>query len=827
MSRKSGWSVSLGFAAAAVLAVGLSVVAVPLSASAASTTYYVATTGSDANAGTVGAPFKTIQKCATVALAGDTCLINSGTYRETVAPTHSGSAGSPITFAPVTGASVTVDGTNAVSGWTLDSGKIYKAAVTLSGTAAAPYSSTEYPSNTNLWANEIFQGSTFVPEAAYPTPVTDPFNQSYVKSGWSSTRSSSNTCGTPPCTTTLTGTLTENSFPALGDMTGTVAYFTGGWVALSAQITSGTLTATNHKLNMSFPESDAKVEPGGGNVNQFRLVGSKSFLTAPGEWYYDAGAHELYMWASNNAVPSNVYAKARNYSFDLSNHAYIVVQGINTFSNAITMNDASSNNVINGLTASYLSQWQTAQYDSTIPFDGIYDANHHFDSGIVLHGNNETLENSTITESAGNGVNIDGSGDTLNNNLIHDVSYNGTYTSAISIQVGAQNDAITHNSMFNTGRDVINMDTNSYPNAGFHNLHIAYNDIEGYAKISFDLGGIYSCCDTSLAGTEIDHNLIHDPANTGNGIHLDNGSYDLTIDHNAIYNLKGTGDINHGGNGINFGGHTNAPPAGSNLPYLTGSIYDNTIVTGANDTIFNYFASSGYDANTIVKNDILDGAHPTGQDYGYVAGGTPQEATNLVTTISSDGTGTDPKFIDPSSGNFGLQTTSPAIDAGSVISPYTNAYAGSAPDIGAFESGVQEWTAGCTFTGCLGTALGSKTTITGYGGLCVDDSANKQINGNPIEVYHCTGSANQQWTLVETGNGEIQTLGGCMTESATNTVVWSTCVGSTAQRWTLEEDGTVLNGANGLCLDDNAHGGSGTPLIVYQCTAANNQQWAF
>lgn len=651
------------------------------SAHAAGTTYYVATNGNDANAGTsAGAPFRTIQKCASVVTAGGTCQIATGVYHETVTPAHSGVAGAPITFTAASGASVTIDGTNSVNGWTLDSGHIYKAAVTLAGNAAQPYSATEYPSDTDLWANQIFINGVMAPEAAYPTPGTDPWNQSFITSGWGSTRSSGATCAKAPCTTTITGTLTYGSFPAFGNMTGAIAYFAGGWVALSAKVTGGTLSSSNHTLNISFPESDAKVEPGGGNDKQFRLVGKKAFLTAQNEWFYDAGARELYVWAPGGGVPTGVTAKVHNYGFDLNNRSYINVTKINLWATTITTNDSSQNIVLNQVNGQYLSHWQTAQYDANLPFAGIYDANHRFDSGILLHGRNNTFENSTLQQSAGNGVNVRGSNDTVTNDLIHDVSYGGTYTAAITIEVGSTGHTIMNDTLYNTGRDAINMDTNAYPNGGYKNMRIAYNNIYGYAKIAFDLGGIYVCCDTSLAGTRIDHNRIHDPANTGNGIHFDNGTYDVSVDHNVIWGLKGTGDINHGGNGINFGGHTNGRPAGSNLPYLTGTFENNTIIAGKNDTIFNYFATSSYVANTIVKNNILDGYHPSGQDYGYISGGKPVEKTNLVTTLSDTGTGTNPRYVNPGSGDYSLQNGSPAINAGTIIPGITDGYVGSAPD---------------------------------------------------------------------------------------------------------------------------------------------------
>src|SRR5215475_14006677 len=89
---------------------------------AQSATYYVAQSGGkDSNPGSQSAPFQTIQKCANVAVSGDTCLVRAGTYRETVRPANNG-----VTFAPDNNASVTVSGADVVSGWSTYQGSIYK-----------------------------------------------------------------------------------------------------------------------------------------------------------------------------------------------------------------------------------------------------------------------------------------------------------------------------------------------------------------------------------------------------------------------------------------------------------------------------------------------------------------------------------------------------------------------------------------------------------------------------------------------------------------------------------------------------------------------------
>jgi hypothetical protein len=60
-----------------------------------------------------GGNYTTIQACANVAVAGDTCSIYPGTYDERVTPAHSGSAGKPITFQAASSIKPTV------RGWTL------------------------------------------------------------------------------------------------------------------------------------------------------------------------------------------------------------------------------------------------------------------------------------------------------------------------------------------------------------------------------------------------------------------------------------------------------------------------------------------------------------------------------------------------------------------------------------------------------------------------------------------------------------------------------------------------------------------------------------
>ena len=81
-----------------------------LKSAAIGTTYYVAKTGNDANAGTLLSPYLTIQKGVNSAAAGDTVFVKGGTYNEYVTFNASGTVGNPIVLKNYGSDGVTVDG---------------------------------------------------------------------------------------------------------------------------------------------------------------------------------------------------------------------------------------------------------------------------------------------------------------------------------------------------------------------------------------------------------------------------------------------------------------------------------------------------------------------------------------------------------------------------------------------------------------------------------------------------------------------------------------------------------------------------------------------
>ena len=79
--------------------------------------YFVATDGRDDGDGSAAKPWRTIQRAADVAVAGDVVTIRGGTYREWVKPANAGREGAPIVYRAAKGEKVLVTGADPVRGW--------------------------------------------------------------------------------------------------------------------------------------------------------------------------------------------------------------------------------------------------------------------------------------------------------------------------------------------------------------------------------------------------------------------------------------------------------------------------------------------------------------------------------------------------------------------------------------------------------------------------------------------------------------------------------------------------------------------------------------
>lgn len=575
--------------------------------------YYVATSGLDSNAGTdADHPFLTIGKAASMAKAGDTVVIRAGVYRETITLSKSGTATSPITFRNYPGETATISGADVIpaQAWSVHSGSIYQ----------APIAWTQ-----GVGMDQVFVDGVMMNEARWPNTTMD------------LSRPKTSTVGSVSGTTSLTV-----NDPALTQSAG---FWKGARINMGAgrdwiyKTFSVTDSGPGHVV-FTADTSNANYTPVAGNL--YYLWGTLAALDTGGECFHDAAAKVLYLWTPKGDSPAGhlVEAKRRTYAFDFNSQSYVVVRGLRIFGATVTMNGSSHDNVIDHVAARYVSH--------AMLLDGSYGANAGT-TGFQISGTNQTLENSAIGFSSGDGVSVNGTGNRVVNCLIHDVDYATTECAAIDPH--GSNVTVEKNTLYNGGRSLLLFKVQA--SKAVNNL------IYGAGLQADDLGGVYTY-GTDGMKSEIAYNVVHSVRpqheHKGIAIYLDNGSSNYVVHHNLGYDVSDDGMI-------------------INTVSTNNLIYNNTYAAGIH--------GGGTDPGVQIINNIFTGAIKIG------TGATVKN--NLIGP-------TDPKFVDADGGNYQLQSGSPAIDKGAVVPPYTDGYTGSAPDLGAFERGAPPWTAGSSLT---------------------------------------------------------------------------------------------------------------------------------
>src|SRR3954452_13324268 len=91
---------------------------------------HVAVTGSDSSDGSEDHPLRTIDRAATLAVAGDTVVVHEGEYREWVRPRRGGlSDARRITYEAAAGEHVVIKGSEQVTGWEPVDGTVWTVSV--------------------------------------------------------------------------------------------------------------------------------------------------------------------------------------------------------------------------------------------------------------------------------------------------------------------------------------------------------------------------------------------------------------------------------------------------------------------------------------------------------------------------------------------------------------------------------------------------------------------------------------------------------------------------------------------------------------------------
>ncbi len=641
--------------------------------SAAGTAYYIAMDGNDSwsgtlpapNGGSTDGPFRTIQRCATVATAGSTCNIRAGIYRETITPANNGTAIDPITFQSYNNEDVTISGNDVVTGWTahdLTGGKaIYKANMPWTMNVRSTAGGVLQNSN-----NQIFVNGAMMPEAQFPNIAPDALTHQTNAMHLRATAVSNITQYTATYTAPALGSFATNFFQ------GAKINFTAGstiaWA--TCDVTSSSGSSANFQCNPDPGAWNARSDltgtwttPGIGNYLYF--WGKYTMLDAPGEWFRDNSNSTLYLWTTTGANPStmNIEARRRAWGLDVRGRSYINVKGIRFFAAAINSSSTSHHITIDEIEGLYM--WHVQEIP---PF--------YYDVGtqaIRFLGSDMTLSNSLIAYTAGPLIRM--GGDTtqprtsnlrLVNNVAYDTGYMGLAATVRGGIIGnngngAQFHLVQNNTMWNSGHLLIEIGSG---------ITIYNNDVyQSHLQIS-DLATIYNW-NTDGLGNEVAYNYVHDNYAEletallkygGHGIYLDDNSDNTAIHHNITWSTTSPGIFMFG---------KDAPGPGHR------KVYNNTV----DGTLSAAAKTSGGFNQTLVGTEYRNNI--------ATKGGLTDANLTLSNNLIGEG-----GWVNRSERDYALRNDSIAVDQGMVLPPYTNGYAGANPDQGALEYGRVPFVAG-------------------------------------------------------------------------------------------------------------------------------------
>ncbi|MDD5327748.1 MAG: right-handed parallel beta-helix repeat-containing protein [Phycisphaerae bacterium] len=462
--------------------------------------YFVSeSTGVDTNPGTSGQPFKTIQKAASLMVAGDACFIRQGVYREMVTPANSGTEKNPILFLAYPNEHPIISGADLLTGpWSVYSGSIYKTTIS-TPSEDAPF-------------NQLFVDHQMYNEARWPNTGVNQLvtmNRAYSDAG------------------TDGSILVDDALPP-GDWNDATVHIVPGdeWISFTKFI-------TNYTPGASFSFSD---NAWGGEYytpevgDPYWLFGALDGLDIATEWYLkkaDVQSYDCYLWCEGNDSPSNhiVEVKKRNHAFDLSSKSHIRVKGMRIFAAAVLM-DGSHNCLIENCHIKYVDHFSQCSSYST--------SHNPYKHQNRMSGSDNEWKKCSIVYSAGNGIHDRGQGNKVTNCIIHDVDYIATYAGAIYVNPDANGGLYTRNTLYDSGRFVF-----WHEGRGFV---CSYNHMYHGPWLTKDCGITYSWgCDGG--GAIICYNNVHDTVTSiyPRGIYVDNNCANLTIHHNLVWNIPETG----------------------------------------------------------------------------------------------------------------------------------------------------------------------------------------------------------------------------------------------------------------------------------------------
>lgn len=528
--------------------------------------YYVSVNGNDLNPGSYALPFKTIQKAANIMIAGDTCLIRAGVYRETITPVNNGTSTAHIVFKNYSDEKVIIVGTDSISGWEPHQNGIYKA----------------YVHDT---VRQLSVDKRMAYEARYPN-----FRGNYMSmSDWKAVTIDTNS------NATFSGT----NFPS-GFWTGGYVHTLVGskWVAEIGKIASSngstvSCSETSYPWG-SHPAYSPIVYTGSGNGFIIKHINA---LDTINEWHWQNDTLYYYPQNSVSLNSMKIEARTRMYGFNCFGKQYIEINNIHFVWSTVNFETATGC-ILNGGSVwfptpfyFFKTSWGRQANDVANYGISIWDG-----KGVAMSGYNNTIKNCYIAHSWGDGVSVGGQYNTVKNCLIEDCDWIATDCALIStIGVGHQ---ISNNTIRRAGRSAMVNRKSSITD-------IVYNDMYDCGKLARDLGITYSFYSNG-GGSQIAYNWAHDNHSPTScmGIYLDNYDTSYVVHHNVIWNC--TNAIQTNKPAVNHQIYNNTAWFCTNAMGAWG----NTGTTIQNQIVKNNLSNKAWSLGTVFSNNLVTTTSP-------------------------------------------------------------------------------------------------------------------------------------------------------------------------------------------------------------------------
>ena len=453
------------------------------------TTYYVAPSssgGSDSNAGTLAAPFETLQYAVNrLTTAGDILYIRGGTYRETITIDEDGASGNMITIENYNNEVVTIDGTVDVTGTWSSYGSVsgayqlssYSADITQLFVDDEPMVNARWP-NAQFFDDSIFSHSTWA-----QGDEGDDSNPNSVEGSLQ---------------------IDEDVFdPGSLDLNNSIGILNIG------SFKTETVQITGHTQNGAADDVITYGYTGGTDADYsttykdkhhyYFFEGKLDFLDTNNEWFHDKTNNILYLFPDDGLNPSTsgrtIKAKTTDYRVTFSGANYITFKGINFFATTIDIQNSD-----------YLSIEECNFYFPSASKRMLGLSNGLGSSNVTSLNNNSdnnTIKKCLFENSEGEALVIKGDSNTIENNYFHHIDWSASDLNGLMVSIyctGASN-TFTKNTIHTTGASATVLPGTAST--------FSYNKVTNTGLLQSD-GAVFQGTKNYVEGSNVHHNFIYD-----------------------------------------------------------------------------------------------------------------------------------------------------------------------------------------------------------------------------------------------------------------------------------------------------------------------------